>query len=447
MQNRTASVMSALGVLIPLHAGLAATTTLATSDQLAAETRALRAEQTPGVRDVVEHVRSTLLADPAAATPEGRAGLDHALTLWLNSLALRESESDQRRPAVIWEVDDTPHSWHGHTIGGAGVAGDNPDNIYRGTFIDGAGRYEITGHVPANGPTQFSIEAVFGEPGRIVLTTLGKGHVDMGNQVGMLRDVDVVLDRNRNFTITLDPDPAGGRPNHIRTKPGPITVVLRNSLSDWRQVPTGFAIRRLDGSPGAPLTDEAVAQRIEADLPGWVAGWARFKEGWLGRPAVNTLAGPIRRDGGWGFAAGGRFDLRDDEALVITTTTGGARYTGFQVLDRWFMAADARHAFTSLNNSQVTPNPDGSVTYVVAPRDPGVANWLDTSGLHQGYVNIRWQQTSPQADAAGLLKSVVVVKLHDLAKALPAGAMAVSAFDRATRLQARAIDYEARLRD
>jgi hypothetical protein len=29
-------------------------------------------------------------------------------------------------------------------------------------------------------------------------------------------------------------------------------------------------------------------------------------------------------------------------------------------------------------------NPDGTVTLVVATRDPGVANWLDTTGTHEG---------------------------------------------------------------
>jgi hypothetical protein len=27
----------------------------------------------------------------------------------------------------------------------------------------------------------------------------------------------------------------------------------------------------------------------------------------------------------------------------------------------------------------------------VAPKDPGVANWLDTTGLHEGTLFVRWQ--------------------------------------------------------
>ena len=34
-------------------------------------------------------------------------------------------------------------SWLGHTLGGVGTAGDNPDNIYRLAYLDGTGRYEI----------------------------------------------------------------------------------------------------------------------------------------------------------------------------------------------------------------------------------------------------------------------------------------------------------------
>lgn len=57
------------------------------------------------------------------------------------------------------------------------------------------------------------------------------------------------------------------------------------------------------------------------------------------------------------------------------------------------------------------PNADGSYTYVVGPEDPGVANWLDTAGLHDGYILLRWQQLPTGATGDGLLRDFKVVSL------------------------------------
>jgi hypothetical protein len=326
------------------------------------------------------------------------------------------------------------------------VAGDNPDNIYRSAFLNGAHAYEIDGHIPANGPIQFSFELVHGAPGGVVLNTLGKGRIDMGNQIAMLTDRAVAVDPQGNFKVTIDADPANGRPNHIQSQPGPLEATLRNSLSDWSQTPTTLSIKRTDAAPsGPPLSEADIAHRTAADLPRWVAVWTRFKEGWLGAPPVNTLAGPFPRDGGWGFAAGGQYDLKDDEAIVVTTVTGGARYTGLQALDRWFMAPDSRTSFTSRNISQATPNADGSVTYVISVKDPGVGNWISTAGFHQGFLNFRWQQTPAGVDPKQLVRGYRVVKLADLKSILPPQTRWVTPAERADELRRRAADYQARL--
>jgi hypothetical protein len=440
----------AASVLALLHPAMAAANgagpALGTPEQIATEKLALQVLADPKLKAAEAELRATLASDPAAATPEGRATLDHALALWTTSLVISESAGDTDRPVIVWNTDDTPHSWLGYTFPGMGIAGDNPDNIYRAAFLDGAHRYEVRGHIPANGPVQFSFELVRGTPGKVVLTTIGKGHVDMGNQLGMLTDRTVTADANGDFVVTIDPDPANGRPNHLQSQPGPLEVVLRNSLSDWSQVPTSLSVRRVDGGPsGPPLTEAEDATRAAADLPGWVASWAGFKESWMGPPPSNTVTRPVPRDGGWGFAAASRYDLKDDEALVVTTTNGGARYTGLQALDRWFMAPDSRKAFTSRNIGQVTPNADGSVTYVVSVADPGVSNWISTAGFHQGFLNFRWQQTPSGVDAATLVRGYKLVKLSDLKSALPPETRWVTPAERAAALRQRAIDYERRL--
>ena len=41
---------------------------------------------------------------------------------------------------------------------------------------------------------------------------------------------------------------------------------------------------------------------------------------------------------------------------------------------------------SSLNASQIIPEADGSYRIVIAHRDPGVPNWLDTGGHNQGTI-------------------------------------------------------------
>ncbi len=116
------------------------------------------------------------------------------------------------------------------------------------------------------------------------------------------------------------------------------------------------------------------------------------------------------REGGWGFAASGQFQLQPDEALVVTLDTLGAKYVGFQLTDPWAISTDYIEHQGSLNNHQAVPNADGTFTYVIAARDPGVANWLDTSGLADGFFQIRWQKLPASTNAEAAVKSAKVVK-------------------------------------
>ena len=54
------------------------------------------------------------------------------------------------------------------------------------------------------------------------------------------------------------------------------------------------------------------------------------------------------------------------------------------------------HRRSSLNSAQIAYEPDGSYTVVVAHRDPGVVNWLDTGGHRFG--TIFWRYLLPETD-------------------------------------------------
>jgi hypothetical protein len=133
------------------------------------------------------------------------------------------------------------------------------------------------------------------------------------------------------------------------------------------------------------------------------------------------LSSPKIREGGrWGLSSSGHFQLADDEALILTLDPIGAKYLAVQLANGWLGSLDYLHHTASLNLSQAKPNPDGTLTLVVAPKDPGVVNWLDTTGLHEGTLFVRWQKLPETLDAyAQGVRSVRLIKVADLDPALP----------------------------
>jgi hypothetical protein len=179
-------------------------------------------------------------------------------------------------------------------------------------------------------------------------------------------------------------------------------------------------------------------------LPHFVDFWRGFKNTFLGFPAPNRLSAPEGRPGGWGYLAGGRFDLTGDAALVITTSDGGAYYTGFQVTDPWTIVPDPIYRTSSLNKSQTLPNPDGTCTYVVSKAEPGVHNWIDTVGLSEGWLMLRWQGVPPSMAWEQLVRQVTLVRVDELEKELPPGVPRATIETRQLQMRRRVSEHALR---
>jgi hypothetical protein len=409
---------------------------LATNDQRELEALALRIAATPAVRAAREKARALLLANPTANSRDGAAGLDRALDQWVMGGVVAVANSDPSRPRALWAIDNTPREWFGHVFPGAAVAIDNPDNVNRTAPLDGAWEYEIHGRFGKNPTAQTSF----------IVTPAVEGQLRLGATVAALTNLNLQTDGDGRFTITLDKRPAAGRANHMQIADGPQMLAIRDSHSDWRQQATEILVVPMRGpAPSPPMSEEALVSAAANSIVEFVAFWLEFKNTFWKTPPFNQVIGPLGRDGGWGYQAGGRFKLADDEVLVITTHDGGAAYTGFQVSDPWTISPYPFYATTSRNSSQVTPNPDGSHTYVVSLIDPGVANWIDTAGLHEGWFMLRWQNLR-SAEPQALLQSVQVVPLPELEKSLPAGTPRVTLQQRSAEILQRAKDYESRYR-
>jgi hypothetical protein len=408
-----------------------------TDDQAAAETLALRLIEREDVRAAREAARRAMLRDPLATTLDGIAGLDRALDQWVLGLAMREANGDTADPKVVWNISNAPRDWYGHIYRGAAVAIDNPDNFNREIPIDGDGTYEVTIRF-SDDPPQFSI----------VCEVEPEHHAGLGRNLGAftLQQLSEGSAPGEPVLVTIGPG-EGGR-FHLKTEPGArIQVYTRDSQRDWDQVPARVSVRRLDPPAGrTPRTDDEIAATVIADMPAWVTFWSHFKDGFLGLPPFNSFAGPNGRDGGWGYLAGGRFRLAVDEALIVTTDPAGSYYTGFQISDPWTVSPDPMVRLVSLNGSQVMPNPDGTLTFALAAVDPGLANWIDTTNLAEGWMLIRWQGVPASADPAHFMRETRVVALDRIETEVPAAVPRIDIAGRRRQLAERARSLGTRTR-
>lgn len=390
------------------------TNILATPEQLALERLALRVFEHPELRGARERARALLLADPTARTTDGANGLDRALDQWVMGQIAATINSDPSRPQLLWAVDNTPRAWFGHIFPGAAVAIDNPDNVNR------------VG--PLHGDYQYRLEGRFGNPATaqtsISVTRAEHGQLRWGDAVATLTDQQIETDDQGRFSITLDQSPADGRVNHMQLVAGMQQIAIRDSHSDWAQQATAFDLQVTAGpSPAPPAGEEELVREAAGGLEEFVKFWLGFKNSFWDQPAHNRMVGPLgrAREGGWGTQAGGRFLLEPEQALVITTRNGGAKYTGIQISDPWTISPTPVYLTTSRNLAQSHANPDGSYTYVIAMVDPEAANWIDTAGIREGWFMLRWQNLPEGVDPASLVRDTRLVAVGELDGVLPEG--------------------------
>ena len=75
-----------------------------------------------------------------------------------------------------------------------------------------------------------------------------------------------------------------------------------------------------------------------------------------------------------------------DQALVMTGRFPECRFANVCLWNRFIQSFDFNNRRISLNRKQTVLEPDGSFRMVIAHRDPGVPNWLDTEGRPFGMV-------------------------------------------------------------
>jgi hypothetical protein len=298
----------------------------------------------------------------------------------------------------------------------------NPDNHYQSALLEPGGSYRITGRRGTH--LQLLLQVLDAYP----LAVLGASR--------LVIDVDALgVAPGDDFELWL-----GGA-----ERPGawyPLAedaraLIVRMTFADWEsETPSTLRIDRLDAARPAP--HGPFFARAAGYLDQMTALWTGTFMLRVRLAPLNDLTDPApTRDGLVGqLSSAGRFELAEDEGLLVTASRGQAKYLGIQVGDPFLVTPDwIRHA-VSLNHRQARADADGRIRVVVAQRDPGVPNWLDTAGHPQGFVFLRWQGVAAPL-AAEEAPSAELVKLAALREKLPPETPVVDAEARARQLAGR----------
>lgn len=404
---------------------------VATAAQHEQELAALDLLEHPTVQAAYRSVAETWLGR-AKASDAMRARFEDAFAEVMFSAAVWSSNQDTLRPKVSC-ITRLAHPVQGRAIPGSRWGIDNPDSVYRVIPISGDERYEIHGRVGQHRMT----ENYF---------TLWDAH--MGT-VAVLDGRTMEVESDGSFTITVDSEPAGGRPNHVQSTPEAHEFYIRDVLLNWdRDDPNHLSVQRLGGPPSRPARTRDEQADATADMMAYFANFTGKLSHGVYKMAPNDFnlawsadtVGAMRNQ----VYVMGRFDLNPGEAFVVDVGDGGAEYFTVPLSNIWGTTLDIVDRTGSLNKAQSTPNADGSYTYVIAPTDPGVANWIDSDGLNEGILTLRMAEFGGAGPKEDLGARGRVVKLDDLEREVPT-LRRVSAQERATELAERRAAYLRRL--
>ena len=305
-------------------------------------------------------------------------------------------EGDPERPAFLRLVSPTRK-----------MMGDNPDAIYHFARLRGDRRYRVTGR---RGDCAYLSFTVHGraEDGR--LGAAAEPALADVNDRGMR------LAEDGSFEVILAAERPAGATNWIPLSPTAASLIVRHyweretSVAADAGARVDLAIEPLD-PPGVrpPIDDAGLAARIR-DVNAYLRGTTldMVEMSALPLPFVsrtpNELPTPtIFRTAGqasWGAVdiayAMAPYRLEDDEALVMEGRFPACAYASVVLWNRHMQCLEYRDRPSWRNRANTKTEADGSYRMVIAHRDPGVANWLDTEGHRDG--TIFWRFLLPQGE-------------------------------------------------
>jgi len=248
------------------------------------------------------------------------------------------------------------------------------------------------------------------------------------------------------FDVILSPiRPAGYTGDWWQLNPTTSSLFLRQVGQNWSgEVDPKISVERIDIPVSKPrATTAELDQRLGA-IPMRSYLIAAFlidhaeqlrEQGYVNKLRTLDVTNGSALEGQFYYE--GAYDLKPDEALIIESKVPEhCRYSSIILTNEIYETTNWIDNQASLNGSQYAVDKDGMLRVVVANRDPGVLNWLDTSGNPAGAVQGRWTECTSQP-----VPTTRVVKLADLSRELPADTRRVTPEERQRLVRDRRAAY------
>lgn len=369
---------------------------------------------------------------------EALSSLDAAIDELTFSAIQKAVNNDPYYPKV-YSVNAAPHNWFDLDVPGGRYSYDNPDCIYRTIPIDSSLDYVFKGYRHTPGPADVTYSLI-SDP-------------NSQNTIASLSNSDLIIDQDGSYTITINSSAAGNNTNHIQSTLLAKQLFIRNNLGDWlSQKPDNVSIELIsDTSDQTPITDAEILASAKWNLQESIIDYgvgalgiktSVYEVNTLSEPSQSSTLGTLTSQA----SSFGHFSLSDNETLVATLTPGSATYWVFPVTDPWMVTVNPGTSQDTLNSEQAVANANGTYTLVVSREDPGVYNWVNTTGLNEGTIMVRWQglpTSSSSSDSSVDSPSITtqLVQLSEISSVLPDGTRYVSSEERAYQLAQRAAGY------
>lgn len=263
----------------------------------------------------------------------------------------------------------------------------NPDAEYDQAWIDGRYDYRLSGNLGG---------------ARYVSVTVNGQAPDVSSRlIAYLDDATLrrAADAAGDFTIWLTKEKPEAPGIWIALPETADGVVIRQYLADRAREPLAtFSIEAVGERrpPKGPMRDEEIARRLAT-----IATYLVVNSTWHRTLMPYAMAHPNRFFDRAGTAIGGNvannenlyhmahYQLGPDEALVIDFVPPKSPFWNLTAASLWHETERFLTDPVSRTLAEVTSRADGTVRFVLADRDPGVPNWIDSHAHRRGFLILR----------------------------------------------------------
>lgn len=354
-----------------------------------------------------------------------------SMRLLLAGLARASSDAlvgDRRHPMFVPELNIAQNIFQ-----------PNADTIYKSALIEKGGSYLLRGDR--------------GTVRMIILAQMGPDTLRTGQHHPLLGQIDfddLDVGDDGSFELVISPErPANYTGDWVALDPRCEKLMVRVVSCDWGvEREPRLGITRLDvaEAKGRPSAADLRAAFEEIPFIAKVCALAfpthveeLRQEGYLNELKVFDVAQMSGLQGQFYYE--GAYELADDEALISEVRIPESyRYWSIILTNELYETTDWYNNQASLNDMQGVVDPDGIFRTVISARDPGVHNWLDTSGYPGGAIQGRWFEASEKP-----MPTIRKVKTADVLSHLPETTRRVNSHERTEALRNRRLSAQMRI--